>query len=527
MRRFNVTGTCISSEHYMVDISSKLDEIEKLVDGRHYFTINRARQYGKTTTLLNLERRLEKRDGFIVISISFEDAGISAFESEEAFCKMFLGRVYDALIVSNADETYAEKWQDPEVNSIDSLRRHITKMCRGAKVVLMIDEVDKASNNRLFLHFLGVLRSKYLLRQACKDHTFHSVILAGITDIKNLKLKMINDGLHLPLKEEGKVANSPWNIAANFNVDMSFSAEEISTMLSEYESDKKTGKDMNACANEIHEHTNGYPFLVSRICQCIDEELDKDWTPEGINQAMRIIHTERSTLFDDLVKNMENNLDLQHFIYELFIEGEHKLFTYANMTTAQAIAYGYIKKSPDSRGAVISNKIFESFFTDYFISKMKHRINGKRKPGVIYKDVIKDGMFDMAACLVRFAEYFREIYTEKEEHFFEKHGRLLFMTFLTPLLNGQGFIHIETQLTDQRRMDLVVDFEKEQFIVELKLWRGDAAKDRAYEQLLGYMETKNAKEGYLLTLDFRKTKTGEYGPEWVEFGEKKIFDVVA
>ena len=61
-------------------------------------------------------------------------------------------------------------------------------------------------------------------------------------------------------------------------------------------------------------------------------------------------------------------------------------------------------------------------------------------------------------------------------------------------------------------MDLVVDFEKEQFIVELKIWRGDAAKDRAYEQFLGYMETKNATYGYLLTFDFRKTKPGSMTP---------------
>ena len=71
---------------------------------------------------------------------------------------------------------------------------------------------------------------------------------------------------------------------------------------------------------------------------------------------------------------------------------------------------------------------------------------------------------------------------------FNVNGRLMFMSFLTPLLNGHGFIHIETELTDLRRMDLVLDFEKEQFIVELKIWRGDAAKERAYEQLLGYME---------------------------------------
>ena len=42
--------------------------------------------------------------------------------------------------------------------------------------------------------------------------------------------------------------------------------------------------------------------------------------------------------------------------------------------------------------------------------------------------------------------------------------------------------------------------------MELKLWRGDAAHELAYEQLLGYMESKNAKEGFLLTSDFRKQK---------------------
>ena len=60
VKTFNVTGTCVDTEYYMVDISAKLDEIEKLVEGRLYFTINRARQYGKTTTLFHLAKGLKK-----------------------------------------------------------------------------------------------------------------------------------------------------------------------------------------------------------------------------------------------------------------------------------------------------------------------------------------------------------------------------------------------------------------------------------------------------------------------------------
>jgi len=60
MRRFNVTGLCIASKHYMVDISGKLEQIGEMIDNGDYFTINRARQYGKTTTQSLLRRTLNR-----------------------------------------------------------------------------------------------------------------------------------------------------------------------------------------------------------------------------------------------------------------------------------------------------------------------------------------------------------------------------------------------------------------------------------------------------------------------------------
>ena len=49
-KTFNVNGICYPNEHYMVNIDSKLAQIKQLVDEKKYFVINRARQYGKTTT---------------------------------------------------------------------------------------------------------------------------------------------------------------------------------------------------------------------------------------------------------------------------------------------------------------------------------------------------------------------------------------------------------------------------------------------------------------------------------------------
>ena len=50
-RVFNTTGICDPAEHYMVDLAQRLSEVRKLVDEGKYFAINRARQFGKTTTL--------------------------------------------------------------------------------------------------------------------------------------------------------------------------------------------------------------------------------------------------------------------------------------------------------------------------------------------------------------------------------------------------------------------------------------------------------------------------------------------
>jgi predicted AAA+ superfamily ATPase len=86
MREFNVTGICIPGKHYMVDISNKVSQIFAMVEKGQYFTINRARQYGKTTTIRQLEAALLEK-GYQVARISFEGIGDTPFENEENFCQ--------------------------------------------------------------------------------------------------------------------------------------------------------------------------------------------------------------------------------------------------------------------------------------------------------------------------------------------------------------------------------------------------------------------------------------------------------
>ncbi|MDR0220354.1 MAG: AAA-like domain-containing protein [Lachnospiraceae bacterium] len=523
MRRFNVTGLCVPEEDYMVDISGKIEKIRKLVDGRCYFTINRARQYGKTTTLACLEKAL--MDDYLVASISFEGIGDESFASPESFCPVFLERIARALGFANAPKEYSEGWKNDTITDFSLFDKHITKMCRDKRVVLMIDEVDKSCNHRLFLNFLSLLRDKFLARKNRKDHTFYSVILAGVYDVKNIKLKMINEGLYKPSQEENKLYNSPWNIAVNFDVDMSFNPAEIATMLDSYEEEHNTGMDIAAIADGIYEFTSGYPFLVSRICQLIDEKLDRKWTTGGIREAVDIILMEKNTLFDDMFKNLEAYTGLYDFMYAVLISGEKKNFIIDDPNVNIGVMFGLIKSFGER--VMVANRIFEIRMSNYFISKESNLNPEKQINSVLRQDVVRDERFDMELCLKKFAEHYAELYNENDAGFFEKHGRILFLSYLKPLINGQGFYHIESQFTDQRRMDIVVDFGREQFVIELKLWKGEAAHQDAYAQLAGYLDSRNVGTGWLLTFDFRKKIPKQPRAEWVEYEGKRIFDVVA
>ena len=211
MKVFNTTAVCTPEENYMVDISDRVKEIKKLVDAKKYFTVNRARQYGKTTTLTALDKYLS--DEYDVISLDFQDITDGMYKSESAFVKGLAAVIcdtHDAVDIPVPDDIYNDLSALVSVQSdlvLNDIFRIFDKWCRqnSKLLVLIIDEVDQATDNQIFLDFLGKLRSNYLKRQRTpKYKTFHSVILAGVNDVKHLKSKIRPD-------EDGK-ENSPWNI---------------------------------------------------------------------------------------------------------------------------------------------------------------------------------------------------------------------------------------------------------------------------------------------------------------------------
>lgn len=515
MKEFNITGVCIPEKHYMVDTGKKIQQILNLVERGKYFTMNRPRQYGKTTTLFSLEKTLKER--YLLISTSFEGLGDAKFETEESFCSSIFYSFSKGLIYENEEFRQNFQASGNGLKNFEQISGAITRFVKecGRKTVLLIDEVDKASNHTVFLNFLGMLRNKYLQREAGRDQTFHSVILAGVHDVKNIKRKLRPDS--------DAEYNSPWNIASEFKVDMSFSAEEIQSMLNQWKMENEDSKmDIPVLSQEIYKFTSGYPFLVSRICKLIDEELGRDWTVSGIQNAVDIILKERSTLFDDLIKNIENYSELKNILQSILVNEKFYNYNVDNPIIDKGIMYGIFKRGSLDK-LLIDNKIFEIRISNYLISKLELS-NISMDEFTFQKSYIdSNGDLNMQKILLKFQEFIKNTYSNKDTDFYEHHGRLLLIAFIKPIINGSGFYYLEAQHSYERRSDVIITFNKKEYILELKIWYGAEYHKEGLQQLAGYLESRNHRTGYLVVFNFNKNK--QFTSTWNEAEGKKIFEV--
>ena len=526
-RKFNDAGLCVPRRHYMVDTSAKIEQIIRLVEEGEYFTINRPRQFGKTTTLQLLNIRLSLREDYLPLSISFEGTGDAPFESEQAFCPAFLRIIARTLRFVNPEISDYFDLASREVHNFEDLSQFISRYVSelNKQVVLLVDEVDKSSDNRIFLHFLGMLRNKYLLRDMGRDYTFHSVILAGVHDIKTLRTKIRPDSGKAQSDER---YNSPWNIAVDFKVDLSFTAYEIESMLRDHIREKGIRPDIPGIAEQLHYYTSGYPWLVSKLCKFIDEDIvcrreEKNWSVADVDAAFKMIADEgyTTTLFDSLAKNLENNPDLYNLISRIAINGVSIPFTVTNPVISLGHLYGIIVPSEHGR-CRIHNRIFEQRIYAHIMSDLLqtkyHEMNSFRGPEFYSPEGL-----DVRLILLRFQAFMKEHYSNRDTRFLEREGRLLFLAYLRPIINGLGFDFKEPNVSHERRMDIVITWQNKRYVIELKIWYGPKYHQEGLGQLSGYLDTYSLKDGYLLIYDFNKNKA--HKQEEILFEDKRIFAV--
>ena len=175
-------------------------------------------------------------------------------------------------------------------------------------------------------------------------------------------------------------------------------------------------------------------------------------------------------------------------LYSILFQGESYPYNPDNFVIDIGTMFGFIKENDGQ--VVISNRIFETRLYNLFLSE-------ELTSSVIYQtgerdknQFVKNGILNMELVLEKFMIHFHDIYGKNTEKFVEENGRRVFLLYLKPIINGTGNYYIEAQTRNQSRTDVIVDYLGKQYVIELKIWRGNEYNKRGEKQLAEYLDKK-------------------------------------
>lgn len=233
-------------------------------------------------------------------------------------------------------------------------------------------------------------------------------------------------------------------------------------------------------AGLLYDYTSGYPFLVSRLCMLMDEEIGNPgksgtkssaWTKSGFNEAVRWILTEKNTLFESLMGKIAGYPELNAMLRTLLFTGKSIVYNADEPAIDMATMFGFIKERHGV--VVIANRIFETRLYNFYLSTSEMQGLEIYKASLQDKSqFLVDGPLNMRRILEKFVEHFHELYGDREDTFLEDEGRTYFLLYLRPIINGTGNYYIESETRGLRRTDVIVDYHGEQYVIEMKIWHG-------------------------------------------------------
>ena len=520
----------------MVNIDDQLSEIKIMIDRGDYFVINRAKFYGKTTILHRLSDYISNE--YEVFLIDFQKFNKNCFSSNKSFSKEFL---HQMMLHSFKDQSVQKVFQEQIENiasetefSISILFNTLSNFCKNSSkpIVILIDEIDHASNYDTFVDFLSQIRAYY--NQRFSIATFQSVILIGVYDVESIKRRLA--------PANNSRFDCPWNIAADFEVDLSLQPRCIADMLEEYKKDYSLTFDQKYFADQIYAYTSGYPYLVSKICEIIDTQIATDlefnskenaWTQNGFLKAINILLLEEKILLGSLSDMLKKFNPLKEILSNILLRGETVEYNSDNDSQKDATRHGFFKVQNLSN-LIVSNRVFEIYLYNKLLKSSESIATEEYKYGNKHKlEFITNGHLNMELVLQKFVEFFHDLYGDQTKDlsidpqnykFMEEEGRKRFLLFLRPIINDVGNYYIEAHTRDQKRIDLIVDYLGKRYIIELKILHGDSYNERGDEQLINYLDYFHQTEGYKLSFDFNKNK--KIGINYITLGKYKIIEAI-
>ena len=504
MRRFGTEGRLYLEDNYVVSrIQETTDFIDRVKQGK-YIVLFAPRQTGKTTFFrLALDALTTEDSTYFPIQLNFEEheddipadfyRGLSE-DIREEIDTVFQRRGH------KPSEALIEFLEAPEITDHRAMRRFFAQLARlldshygiQQKVVLIIDEFDAIPRSAVN-GFLRSLRHIYLSgRTRCP----HSV---GIVGVKNI----------IQLGYDRSI--SPFNIQQEFHLP-NFTAEQVAELLSQYTEEVGQAFEPEVVAS-IHKQTAGQPVLVNRLAQILTEEMDipkaETITMEHWTTAHTHLLHNRNTNIEHLTTNIRKDPRFEKILMRITAFDEGVPFNLHDEIIDELATYGVISKGADGL-CDIANPIYLYAILQAF----KPTVNGLEEEYFLegnltgFRSYLTDtGQIAMEALLDNFRDFiaragFRILQVPQTPQ--ESVGRHLLLTYLDQFIQTVGgSMYLEVQ-TGRGRIDILITHNRRKYIVETKIWRGQARYQAGKQQLAAYLISEGAVEGYYVVFDHRQ-----------------------
>lgn len=486
-RWFNIAGPCQDDIHYMLPPTTRLPDLEELIQQRSYFVVHAPRQTGKTTAMLALAKQLTESGNYAAVMVSVEVG--SAFNHDPSAAELaILGAWRNTIEDSLPTELQPPDWvyHAPGQRIRENLRAWSRAIERP--LVLFIDEIDSLQDQTL-ISVLRQLRDGFPKRP---ENFPASVGLIGLRDVRDYKVAAGgSDRLNTA---------SPFNIKVSSITLRNFNETEVEELYLQHT--RETGQVFTQEATEIaFDLTQGQPWLVNALAKEVVEKLVRDRrikiAKEQILQAKEILITRQDTHLDSLADRLRE--PRVKAIIEPMLAGL-ELGNIPNDDIQFVIDLGLCKMHPQG-GLTIANPIYREVLPRVLTVTPMASL-----PTIAPTWLTPEGELDKEALLEAFIKFWRQhgepLLGTTSYHEIAPH--IVLMAFLHRVVNGGGTLEREYAIGSDR-MDLCLRYQSVILGIELKVWREKKRDPQAegIEQLESYLARLGLDEGWLFVFDRR------------------------
>lgn len=512
---FNIAGICKPAEHYMLPVLPRIPDVSKIIEEKLYFVIHAPRQSGKTTFLITLADKINLEGKYYAIYCSL--AALTPITDDVLGMNRVVSQINGALYSSKVDKiqnlayTYrtSPAMDDPDFK----VRMILNAICRDLdrELIVFFDEADCMSDSSL-ITFLSQLRDGYLCRSEQPGTKFpRSIALVGMRNIRDYRAQIRPD-------EKSMGTASPFNVISKTFSLANFTKDEIRTLYSQHTD--ATGQVFEPSAIDMAWNwSEGQPWLVNALArEVVVEQLKNDYSKviagSDIDQAAETLIQRRDTHIDSLLERLKELRVIR--VMDAVFAGTKGKVPVNSDDRQYCIDLGLVVKNEDL-SLRPSNKIYQEVFSRVITDEIQYALVLEQNKKIwsdgkvlfmsnLLKEFQKFWRHDSRSFPFRFKDFAAFKYDEATYTF-------MLLAYMQRVVNNGGKVFRQFA-EDRGAIDIVALYKDHKYLVGVKLKKSYFSLSKSLEQLKGYMDTSDEKEGWLVIFDRDLKKSWDEKLTW-------------